>query len=71
MNYNFGFGDFTFRLPDNTIVQKATTIDEFIKGIETLMKIQSYITQKATIFQLASRKSRVQFSFYNKVYISK
>ena len=36
MNYNFGFGDFTFRLPDNTIVQKATTIDEFIKGIENI-----------------------------------
>ena len=36
MNYNFGFGDFIFRMPDNTQVQKATTIDEFIKGLETI-----------------------------------
>ena len=36
MNYNFGFGDFTFRLPDSTKVQKATTINEFIKGIESV-----------------------------------
>tara|TARA_X000000950_G_scaffold80384_1_gene101089 strand:+ start:1027 stop:4005 length:2979 start_codon:yes stop_codon:yes gene_type:complete len=36
MNYNFGFGDFLFRLPDNTQVQKAKTIDEFIKGIESI-----------------------------------
>ena len=36
MNYNFGFGDFLFRLPDNIQVQKATTINEFIKGIENI-----------------------------------
>jgi len=36
MNCNFGFGDFLFRLPDNTQVQKATTINEFIKGIESI-----------------------------------
>ncbi|MFL3006093.1 MAG: PEP/pyruvate-binding domain-containing protein [Candidatus Neomarinimicrobiota bacterium] len=36
MNYNFGFGDFLFRLPDNTQVQKAKTINEFIKGIESI-----------------------------------
>ena len=32
MNYNFGFGDFLFRLPDNTQIQKAKTINEFIEG---------------------------------------
>ncbi len=36
MNYNFGFGDFIFRLPDNTKVKKASTIEEFIKGIESI-----------------------------------
>ena len=36
MNYNFGFGDFFFRLPDNTQVQKAKTINEFIKGIASI-----------------------------------
>ena len=36
MNYNFGFGDFLFRLPDNTQIQKAKTINEFIEGIESI-----------------------------------
>ena len=36
MNYNFGFGDFLFRLPDNTLIQKATTVNEFIEGIESV-----------------------------------
>ena len=39
MNYNFGFGDFLFRLPDNTQVQKAKTINEFIDGIESIPDI--------------------------------
>ncbi|MBA65587.1 MAG: hypothetical protein CMG55_07290 [Candidatus Marinimicrobia bacterium] len=33
MNYNFGFGNFIFRLPNKNIVKEASTIDEFIKGI--------------------------------------
>ena len=36
MNYNFGFGDFLFRLPDNTQIQKAKSINEFIQGIESI-----------------------------------
>ena len=34
MNYHFGFGDFIFRRPDGNEVQKATTVNEFIEGIE-------------------------------------
>ena len=33
---NFGFGDFIFRLPNNEEVSKATTVDEFIQGIESI-----------------------------------
>ena len=36
MVQNFGFGDFIFKLPDRTEVGKATTIDEFIHGIENI-----------------------------------
>ncbi len=36
MNFNFGFGDFIFRLPNNTEVQKAKTINEFIEGIKSI-----------------------------------
>ena len=36
MNYNFGFGNFIFRLPDHTVVQEATTINDFIDGIATI-----------------------------------
>ena len=36
MVQNFGFGDFIFRLPDNTKVGKAKTIEEFIQGIEEI-----------------------------------
>ena len=33
---NFGFGDFIFRLPDQKEVERATTIEEFVQGIETI-----------------------------------
>ena len=33
---NFGFGDFIFRLPDQEEVERATTIEEFVQGIETI-----------------------------------
>jgi len=36
MNYHFGFGDFIFRRPDNIEVQKATTVNEFIEGLESI-----------------------------------
>ena len=36
MNYNFGFGNFTFRLPDHTKVKEAATINDFINGIATI-----------------------------------
>ena len=38
MIHNFGFGDFIFRLPDQTEVGTAKTIDEFTKGIESIPK---------------------------------
>ena len=36
MNNNFGFGDFIFRLPNREKVGEATTIEEFVKGIEEI-----------------------------------
>ncbi len=33
---NFGFGDFVFRLPDESTVGSAATIEEFIQGIEEI-----------------------------------
>jgi len=33
---NFGFGDFIFRLPDQQEVERATTIEEFVQGIENI-----------------------------------
>ena len=33
---NFGFGDFIFRLPDQEEVGRASTIEEFVQGIETI-----------------------------------
>jgi len=33
---NFGFGDFIFRLPNEQEVQRANTIEQFVKGIESI-----------------------------------
>jgi len=33
---NFGFGDFIFRLPDNTEIHHASTLEQLIDGIETI-----------------------------------
>jgi len=33
---NFGFGDFIFRLPNEQEVERANTIEQFVKGIESI-----------------------------------
>jgi len=36
MMTNFGFGDFIFRLPNDEEVERATTIEQFVKGIDSI-----------------------------------
>ena len=33
---NFGFGDFVFRLPNNEEVDRASTLEQFVNGIQTI-----------------------------------
>ena len=52
---NFGFGDFIFRLPNNEEVSKATTVDEFIQGIESIPVDSLLFHAESITFQIGLR----------------